>query len=198
MFFFRRLITYLAAGFQNCPWVTIITLYPQPSYTLIRILTCHKPCNGQAKPSKRAKVTKPAEDPKVHESEQQVPASDASEKQPKEPAHETPTKIPDLSHEHTDINPLNTKSSSPLKPPEEHGEDVMITSTSFREPGQPTILAKHSAKDEFVERRKVRFDIADYSQLSVSEVFSGYLNQVHTSHDLEIDMVKQMHQKYEV
>ena len=74
----------------------------------------------------------------------------------------------------------------------------MITGTSFREPGQPTVLAKHSAKDEFVERRKVRFDIADYSQLSVSEVFSDYLNQFHSRRNLEIDMVKQMHQKYEV
>ena len=152
---------------------------------------------GQAKPSKKARVTKLAENPKIHEPEQQVPASNASEKQPEEPAHEAPPEIPDLSHGHIDINPLNTKSSSPLKPSEEHGEDVMITGTSFREPGQPTVLAKHSAKDEFVERRKVRFDIADYSQLSVSEVFSGYLNQVHTSRDLEIDMVKQMHQKYE-
>ena len=74
----------------------------------------------------------------------------------------------------------------------------MITSTSFRELGIPTVLAKHSAKEEYVEKRKVRFDIANYSQLSVSEVFSGYLNQVHTSRDLEVDMVKQMHQKYEV
>ena len=44
----------------------------------------------------------------------------------------------------------------------------------------------------------MKFDIADYSQLTVNEVFSGYLNQVHSSRDLEIDMVKQMHQKYEV
>ena len=69
----------------------------------------------------------------------------------------------------------------------------MITGTSFTEPGQPTVLAKHSVKEELVQRRKVRFDIADYSQLSVGEVLSGYLNQVHASRDLEIDMVKQMH-----
>jgi len=47
-------------------------------------------------------------------------------------------------------------------------------------------------------RGKMKFDIADYSQLTVNEVFSGYLNQVHSSRDLEIDMVKQMQQKYEV
>ena len=111
----------------------------------------------QAKPSKKAKVTKPAEDPKVVEPKQQVLASDASEKQPEEPAHDVPPEILDLSHDHTDINPLNTESSNPLKPSEEHGEDVMITGSSFTEPGQPTVLAKHSAKEEFVERRKVRF-----------------------------------------
>ena len=91
-----------------------------------------------------------------------------------------------------------TESSYPLKPPEEHGEDVIIIGTSFREPGRPTVLAKHSAKDEFIERRKMKFNIADYSQLTVNEVLSGYLNQVHSSRDLEIDMVKQIHQKYEI
>ena len=74
----------------------------------------------------------------------------------------------------------------------------MISGSGFKELGQPTVLAKHFAKEEFIERRNVRFDIAKYSQLNISEVFSGYLNQVHTSRDLEIDMVNQLHQKYEV
>ena len=93
---------------------------------------------------------------------------------------------------------MNTEPTSPFKPLETHADDVVITSAGFKETGKPTILAKHSAKEEFIERRKVRFDIANYSQLNISEVLSGYLNQVHTSRDLEIDMVKQMHQKYEV
>ena len=90
------------------------------------------------------------------------------------------------------------ESSSPIKLAGTHADDVMLTSTGFREPGKPTVLAKHSVKEEYIEKQKVRFDVANYSQLSVSEVFSGYLNQVHTSRDLEVDMVKQMHQKYEV
>ena len=60
------------------------------------------------------------------------------------------------------------------------------------------MLAKCSAKEEHIEQRKVRFDVADYTQLSIGEVFSGYLSQVHSSRDLEVDMVKQMHQKFEV
>ena len=135
-------------------------------------------------------MIKPTEDPKIHEPEKQVPTSDAAKKQPKEPGHDAPPEIPDSSHDHTNINPL--------KPSEEHDEDVMITGTSCTEPGQPTVLSKHSVKEELIQRRKVRFDIADYSQLSINEVFSSYLNQVHASRDLEIDMVKQMHQKYEV
>ena len=75
---------------------------------------------------------------------------------------------------------------------------MVITNTGFREPGRPIVLAKNSAKEEYIERRKVRFDVADYSELSVSEVFSGYLNQVHTIRGLEVDMVKQMHQKFVV
>ena len=45
---------------------------------------------------------------------------------------------------------------------------------------------------------QVRFDVADYSQLSIGDVYSGYLSQVHNIHELEVDMVKQMHQKFEV
>jgi len=49
-----------------------------------------------------------------------------------------------------------------------------------------------------MESQKVRFDVSHYAHLSISEVLSGYLSQVHSSRDSEIEMVKQMHQKYEV
>ena len=64
---------------------------------LLFVLTCHIPCSGQAKPSKKAKVTKPAEDPKVHEPEQQILASEAFVKQSEEPIHDVPPEIPDPS-----------------------------------------------------------------------------------------------------
>ena len=162
------------------------------------ILTYHNPYSGQAKPNKKAKATKPTEAPIVTEPEQQISVPETSDKQLEKPASDASPEIPDLSRDHMDVNPELTESSNPLKPPEDHGEDVIITGTSFKEPGHPTVLAKHSAKDEFIEKRKMKFDIADYSQLNVNEVFSGYLNQVHSCRDLEIDMVKQMHQKYEV
>ena len=76
--------------------------------------------------------------------------------------------------------------------------DVKITRTFFVEPGSPTALAKCSAKEELLERRKTRLDVTDYAHLSIGEIVSGYVNQVHNSRDLEVDMVKQIHQKSEV
>ena len=97
-------------------------------------------------------MTKPAKDPKVHEPEQQIPAPDASVQQSEEHVHDVPPEIPDLSSDQTNINPLNTESSSPIKPSGTHADDVMITGTGFKEPGKPTVLAKHSTKEEFTER----------------------------------------------
>nr|XP_040255642.1 actin cytoskeleton-regulatory complex protein PAN1-like [Aegilops tauschii subsp. strangulata] len=151
---------------------------------------------GQAKPSKKEKVTKPAKAPKAVELEQQVSAPEVSEKQ-QEPAPDVPPEIPDLSTDHTNTDSLITEPSSSLKPSETHTDDVLITGTGFTEPGNPTALSKHSAKEEVIKRPKVRFDVLHCAQLSSSEILSRYLSQVHSSRDLEIDMVKQMHQKYE-
>ena len=143
-------------------------------------------------------MNKPAKDPKVSELEQQIAAPEASVPQPSEPVLDVPPEIPGSSIDQSNDDPLNTEASNPFKIAETHDDGVVITNTGFREPGRPIVLAKHSAKEENIERRKVRFDVANYSQLSIGEVYSGYLNQVHTNRDLEVDMVKQMHQKFEV
>ena len=49
-----------------------------------------------------------------------------------------------------------------------------------------------------MERRKAKLDVIDYTHLSIGEIVSGYINQVQSSRDLEIDMVKQIQQKSEV
>lgn len=87
---------------------------------------------------------------------------------------------------------------SPTKPLKPDTKEVVITGTGFQESGNLVALAEHSAKEELVERRKVKFDMANYSHMSFSEILSGYLNQIHRSRDLEIDMVHHMHQKHEV
>ena len=68
----------------------------------------------------------------------------------------------------------------------------------FVEPGRPTVLAKCSAKEELLERRRAKLAVTDYAHLSIEDIVSGYVNQVHNSRDLEIDMVKQIQQKSEV
>ena len=49
-----------------------------------------------------------------------------------------------------------------------------------------------------LERHRAKLDVTDYANLSIGEIISGYVNQVHNSRDLEIDMVKQIQQKSEV
>ena len=143
-------------------------------------------------------MNKPTEDPKIHEPEKQAPISEASVQQPEELADDPPPENRGTSADPMVIDPLVAELPSPTKPPKPNTEEVVVTGTSFQESGNPVALAKHSAKEELIERRKVKFDMANYSHLNISEILLGYLNQVHNSRDVEIDMVKHMHQKHEV
>ena len=140
----------------------------------------------QVKPSKRAKKNKPAEEPVLTE-------PDAS-------AHEPPSALaPETATAPSDEQVMEG-SDNPEIPSPAHPDDpdVVITRTEFVEPGRPTVLARCSAKEELLERRRARLDITDYANLSIGDIVSGYVNQVHNSRDLEIDMVKQIQQKSEV
>ena len=140
----------------------------------------------QAKLSKRAKKNKPVEEPVLTEPEvsaQEPPATSA-------PEATAPTDEPVIE---TSTNP---DISSPAQPADD--PDVVITRMEFVEPGRPTALAKCSAKEELLERRRAKLDITNYANLSIGDIISGYVNQVHSSRDLEIDMVKQIQQKSEV
>ena len=116
-------------------------------------------------------------------SAQEPPAASAPEATAPtdEPAMETSTN-PDI--------------SSPAQPADD--PDVVITRTEFVEPGRPTVLAKCSAKEELLERSRANLDLTNYTNLSVGEIVSGYVSQVHKSRDLEINMVNQIQQKSEV
>ena len=142
-------------------------------------------------------MTKTAEDPKTAEPDQPTLVPEHSEA-PDDPAINARPDLLEPPVDETILDPSTVEPSSSANLPETHDDDVLITSTRFVEPGNPTVLARNSAKQEVMERRKVRFDVSHYAQLSNSEVPSGYLIQVHSSPDLEIEMVKQMHQKYEV
>ena len=60
------------------------------------------------------------------------------------------------------------------------------------------MLARCTAKQEALERQKVRFDVANYDYLNGNGILSGYLSHVHSSRDSEIEIVKQLQLKYEV
>ena len=150
----------------------------------------------QVKPSKRAKKHKPSEDLVVTEPvlDSSVPDS-STHHPPPEPTSDirVPTSDPpaeDVIHNSDDPEiPSQAKMTDP---------EVEIVKSQYVEPGRPTALAQCTAKEEFAQRRKAKQDITDYSHLSIGDIVSGYLNQVHNSRDLEIDMVKQIQHKSEV
>ena len=141
----------------------------------------------QVKPSKRAKKNKPVEEPVLTEPEASAPEL------PSVSAPETTTAP---SEEQVMEGSDNPEIPSPAQPADD--PDVVITRTEFVEPGKPTVLARCSAKEELLEHRRARLDITDYANLSIGDIVSSYVNQVHNSRDLEIDMVKQLQQKSEV
>ena len=91
------------------------------------------------------------------------------------------------------VIPEASSSAQPADDP-----DVVITRTEFVEPGRPTALAKCSAKGELLQPRQVDRELTNYANLSIGELISGYVSQVHKSRDAEIAMVNQIQQKSEV
>ena len=79
-------------------------------------------------------------------------------------------------------------------------EDVLITSTCYTEPGNPTILAKHNAKEELpaADRSKMNLYLQNYADFSAGELHAGYLSRLHTSRDMEASLVNMMRRNYEV
>ena len=75
---------------------------------------------------------------------------------------------------------------------------MVITRTEFVEPGRPTALAKCSAKGELLQPHRVNLDLSGHTNLSIGELVSGYISQVHKSRDAEVAMVNQIQQKSEV
>ena len=151
--------------------------------------------SGQAK-SKKSKGARPAEDPPIPASEPARPLSPLTAAPEDPPINEANPLEPSL--DNTTMNPSTVGPSSSTDPPSPRVQDVQITGSRFVEPGNPTVLARCTAKQEALERQKVRFDVANYDRLNASDILSGYLSHVHSSRESEIEMVKQLQLKYEV
>ena len=117
---------------------------------------------------------------------------------PSEPAQDLPTPATDLPTDQAADESGNPKVPSPVRTDDPSNTDVEITRTGYVEPGRPIVLAKCPAKEELLDHRRVKLDVPNYAHMSIGDIFSGYMSQVHSSRNLKIDMVKQMHQKFEV
>ena len=79
-------------------------------------------------------------------------------------------------------------------------DDVIVTGVGHTSPGNPVILAKHSAKEEraAMEKGKWSTDLSSYAHFSAKALHSGFLNRLHTNRDYEAGLVNLMKECYEV
>ena len=127
-----------------------------------------------------------------------MPTSTHRTEAQEDPAADTQLDPPEPSADDTVVNPYTARPSSSANPPSSSEHDVLVTGSRFVELGTPTVLARHTAKQEALERQKVHFDISHYTHLNASDILPGYLSHVHSSRESEIEMVKQLQLKYEV
>ena len=145
-----------------------------------------------AKPSKKLKVTKIAEDSNLNEPEKQT--TETSLQAAEATIDDPPPEEHNVTIDHMDIDPATTKPPSPIKPTEEKADDVVITGLGYTAPGNPTVLSKHSAKDEIsaANKGKLSVNLEIYAQYSAQEIHSRYLNRLHTNRDFEDGLVNLM------
>ena len=122
-----------------------------------------------------------------------MPEPEAADQEPPAASALEATAPIDKATAEASVNPEASSSAPPADDP-----DVVITRTEFVEPGRPTVLAKCSAKGELLQPHRVNLDLSDYTNLSIGELVSGYISQVHKSRDAEVAMVNQIQQKSEV
>ncbi|XBI91590.1 hypothetical protein VPH35_028875 [Triticum aestivum] len=154
---------------------------------------------GQAKPSKRVRKNKPADERVTTDEpalETIMPELNTHEL-PHEPAQDVPPPT-DLPTDQGASRSENPQPPSPTRMADPSNTDVEITGTGHTDPGMPTVLAKCPAKEELLDQRRVKTGVTNYTHMSIGDIFSGYMSQVHNSRNLEIDMVKQMHHKFEL
>ncbi|XP_037467955.1 uncharacterized protein LOC119340158 [Triticum dicoccoides] len=98
-----------------------------------------------------------------------------------------------------DIEPAISKPPSPAKPAEDKTDDVVVTGFGYTTPDNPTVLSKHSAKEEKSadDKGKWKVDLESYAQFSAQDTHSGYLNHLYTSRDFEAGLVNLMKERYE-
>ena len=176
---------------------------------------------SKPKPSKRAKASKtaaetanddPAADPDTVIPPENEPTVQLEDPAPMDHNYATAPENPNAEDVHEPASPAraNPPRTSPApaspvhtatpQPAAASSPDIQITGTGFTAPAEPIILAKHTAKAEKLQQEKGKWstDLSNYADLSAQELYSGYLNRLHTSRDYEAGLVNLMKDKYEV
>nr|XP_020174279.1 muscle M-line assembly protein unc-89-like [Aegilops tauschii subsp. strangulata] len=151
---------------------------------------------GHAKPSKKAKLNKPIDD--VNQSEPEKQQSKPSNPIAEDTLDDPPPQDHGVSPDDMDVEPAISKPPSPIKPTEENSDDVVVTGFGFTTLGQPTVLSKHSAKEEISAEGKWKVDSESYTRFNSQDIHSSYLNRLYTSRDFEAGLVNLMKERYEV
>ena len=75
-----------------------------------------------------------------------MPTSTHRTEAQEDPAADTQLDPPEPSADDTVVNPSTVGPSGSANPPSSSDHDVLITRSCFVEPGTPTVLARHTAK----------------------------------------------------
>ena len=97
-------------------------------------------------------MTKPAEDPTDLAPEPATSTPPTQSEAPDDSAVRAQLDPPEPSADETIVDPSTVRPSSSANPPSSPDHDILITGSMFVEPGNPTVLARHSAKQEALEK----------------------------------------------
>ena len=96
-------------------------------------------------------MVKSTENPDAAEPALPTPAPGQPEA-PEDPAVNVQKDPPESSVDETVLNPSAIEPSSLANPSATYNSDILITGSRFVEPGNPTVLARHSTKQEALEK----------------------------------------------
>ena len=152
------------------------------------------PFRAKARPSKKAKLNKPADDNPATEPEKTPeplePNADAILDDMVPQVQDTfvePVETDPTSQAADPPSPAKTadKPPSPAKAADDNTDDIMITGVGHTTPGNPVALSKHSAKEELSAMGKGKWstDLSSYAHINTQELHSGFLNRMYTNCD---------------
>ena len=158
----------------------------------------HLVLSAIAKPNKKLKMNKPAENPKAADLEKHT-IPESSHQTSEATTDDPPPEEQPVTMDSMNVDPENAKPPSPAQPAQET-EDIIVTRMAYTAPGNPTVLSKQSAKEEFsaVDKGKWKLELESYAQFNAQEIHLGYLNHLHTSHDFEAGLVNLMKEHFDV